>query len=155
MKTNRLVLAGSFCWNKDCPNYGLADHGNIVKYGQTRKGTQRLKCTSCERVFVQNKGTVFYGLHHSPKEILECLAMLAERNSLASIHRIKGIKEETVIDWLRKASDHVEEIEALLLANYPLTRVQFDAMWTYVGHKGEKADISKNQTGVASGEVLP
>jgi hypothetical protein len=81
--------------------------------------------------------------------------MLAERNSLASIHRIKGIKEETVIDWLRKASDHVEEIEALLLANYPLKRVQLDAMWTYVGHKGEKAAIPKNQIEVASGEVLP
>ena len=155
MKANRLVLAGSFCWNRDCPHYGLADYGNIVKYGRTRKGTQRLKCTSCESVFVQNKGTVFYGSHHSSKEILECLAMLAERNSLASIHRIKGIKEETVIDWLRKASDHVEEIEALLLANYPLTRVQLDAMWTYVGHKGEKVDVPKNQIGAASGEVLP
>jgi transposase-like protein len=53
--------------------------------------------------------------------------MLAERNSLAAIHRIKGIKEETVMDWLCKAASHVEEIEALLLANYPLTPVQLDA----------------------------
>jgi transposase-like protein len=155
MRANRLVLAGSFCWNKDCPDYGQADHGNIVKYGRTRKGTQRLKCTTCERVFVENKGTVFYSRHHSPREISECLAMLAERNSLAAIHRIKGIKEETVMDWLRKAANHVEEIEALLLANYPLTRVQLDAMWTYVGHKGEKADVPKNLSGAASGEVLP
>jgi hypothetical protein len=80
--------------------------------------------------------------------------MLAERNSLAAIHRIKGIKEETIMDWLRKAASHVEEIEALLLANYPLTRVQLDAMWTYVGHKGEKADVPKNLIGAASGEVL-
>ena len=155
MKANRLVLAGMSCWNKDCPDYGLADHGNIVKYGRTRKGTQRLKCTICEMVFVENRGTVFYGRHHSPREILECLAMLAERNSLASIHRIKGIKEETIMDWLCEAASHVEEIEALLLANYPLTRVQLDAMWTYVGHKGEKADVPKNQIGAASGEVLP
>jgi transposase-like protein len=155
VRANRLVLAGSFCWNKDCPDYGQTDHGNIVKYGRTRKGTQRLKCTTCERVFVENKGTIFYGRHHSPKEILECLAMLAERNSLAAIHRIKGIKEETTMDWLRIAADHVEEIEALLLANYPLTRVQLDAMWTYVGHKGEKADIPKNQIEAASGEVQP
>ena len=155
MRANRLVLAGSICWNRDCPDYGLADHGNIVKYGRTGKGTQRLKCTTCEGVFFDNKGTVFYGRHHSPIEILECLAMLAERNSLAAIHRIKGIKEETVMDWLCKAASHIEEIEALLLANYPLTRVQLDAMWTYVGHKGEKADVPKNLIGAASGEVLP
>jgi transposase-like protein len=144
MNGNRLALAGSFCWNKDCPDYGRTDRGNIVKYGRTGKGTQRLKCTTCERVFVQNKGTIFYGLHHSQEEILECLAMLGERNSLAAIHRIKGIKEETVVDWLRKAANHVEEIEALLFASHHLTRVQLDAMWTYVGHKGEKVIIPKN-----------
>jgi transposase-like protein len=129
-------------------------HGNIVKYGRTDKGTQRLKCKTCGIVRVENKGTVFYGKHHSPKEMLECLAMVAERNSLASIHRIKGIKEETVAAWLRAAANHVEEIESLLLANYPLTRVQLDAMWTYVGHKGEKADIPKRLIGAASGEAL-
>jgi hypothetical protein len=37
MRANRLVLAGSFCLNKDCPDYGLADHGNIVKFGRTAK----------------------------------------------------------------------------------------------------------------------
>src|SRR5512141_2430426 len=91
MNSNRLVLAGSFCWNKDCPDYGITDRGNIVKYGKTGKGTQRLKCTTCDRVFVMNKGTVFCGRHPSPAEILECWAMLADRDSLAASHRIKGI----------------------------------------------------------------
>lgn len=155
MKGSRLALAGSFCWNRSCFDYGKTNHGNIVKYGRTGKGTQRLKCTTCGRVFVKNKGTVFYGRHHNSKDILECLAMLAERNSLAAIHRIKGIKEETVMDWLLEAANHVEEIEALLLANHHLTRVQLDAMWTYVGHKGEKTAIQKNLIVEAIGEVLP
>jgi hypothetical protein len=67
---------------------------------------------------------------------------------------IKGIKEETVLDWLRKAANHAEEIEALLLANQQLTRVQLDAMWTYVGHKGEKATIPRSPIGAPSGEAL-
>jgi hypothetical protein len=80
--------------------------------------------------------------------------MLAERNSLAAIHRTKGIKEETVMDWLRKAAHHAEKIEALLLANHHLTRVQLDAMWTYVGHKGEKATIPRSMIEAHSGEAL-
>ena len=68
---------------------------------------------------------------------------------------IKGIKEETVMDWLREAANHVEEIEGLLLANHSLTRVQLDAMWTYVGHKGEKVAIPKRPIEAASGEALP
>ena len=154
MKTDRIALAGSFCWNRDCPGYGRVDHGNIVRYGRTDKGTKRLKCKICGRVFVGNKGTIFYGLHHSPKDILECLAMLAERNSLAAIHRIKGIKEETIVDWLCKAANHAEEIETLLLANHHLTRVQLDAMWTYVGHMGEKVTIPRSPIEAHSGEAL-
>jgi transposase-like protein len=155
MKSNRLVLAGSFCWNEGCPDYGITDHGNIVKYGQTGKGTQRLKCTTCGKVFVANKGTVFYGKHHSPAVIAECLAMLGDRNSLAAIHRIKGIKEETVMAWLREAANHVDEVEALLIANHHLTRVQLDSMWAYVGHKGEKGGVLKSPIEALSGEVLP
>jgi hypothetical protein len=51
--------------------------------------------------FCGKKGITFYELHHSAKELLEWLATLAERNSLAAIYRVKGIKEETVIDCLR------------------------------------------------------
>ena len=62
-----------------------------------------------------------------------------------------GIKEETVMDWLREAANHVEKIEALMLANYKLTRVQLDAMWSYVGNKGEKGAIQKRTIAAASG----
>jgi hypothetical protein len=81
--------------------------------------------------------------------------MLADRNSLAAIHRIKGIKEETVMAWLREAANQVEEVEALLIANHNLIRVQLDSMWAYVGHKGEKGGILKSQIEELSGEVLP
>ena len=138
MEHIRLVSPGSFCWNKDCPDYGKVDYGNLRKYGLTQKGTQRYQCRTCKQTFVETKGTVFYGRHHSQETILECLAWLAERNSLAAIHRVKGIKEETVMDWLQEAAQHVEQIEALLLARYELTQAQLDALWTYVGHKGER-----------------
>jgi transposase-like protein len=154
MKADRLALAGSFCWNESCPSYGKVNRGNIVRYGRTAKGTQRLKCKICGNVFVENKGTVLYGLHHDLKDVLECLAMLAERNSLAAIHRTKGIKEETVMDWLLKAANHVEAIEKLLVTNHHLTRVQLDAMWTYVGNKGEKVTIPKKPIEARFGEEL-
>ena len=81
--------------------------------------------------------------------------MLADRNSLAAIHRIKGVKEETVCAWLQRAAQHVEEIEALLLANYPVSRVQLDALWTYVGHKGEKGGTAKKRPEAVSGVARP
>jgi hypothetical protein len=79
------------------------------------------------------------------------LARKAERNSLAAIHRVKGVKEETVLAWLRIAAAHVEQIEALLLANYKLSRAQLDAMWTYVGNKGEKGAMPRPTNVAPSG----
>jgi hypothetical protein len=65
--------------------------------------------------------------------------MLAERNSLAAVHRIEGIKEEYHWDWLRKASNHFEKIETLLLATYPLMRINLMPLVT----KGKKRTIRR------------
>ena len=138
MEQANLVHPSAFCWNPNCTDYGQLERGTIRRFGRTQAGTQRYQCRTCNATFVETIGTVFYGRHHSQATILECLALLAERNSLAAIHRVKGVKEETVLDWLRIAADHVERIEALLLANFQLGRAQLDALWTYVGHKGQK-----------------
>jgi hypothetical protein len=100
---------------------------NIRKCGRTDKGVQRYHCKTCKHTYTETKGTVFHRCHHAPETILECLAMLADRKSLAALHRIKGVKDETVCEWVQRAADHVEQIEALLLANYPVSRAQLDA----------------------------
>jgi transposase-like protein len=146
-----LAKAGSFCWNQQCSDYAKADAGNLRKFGLTRKGTQRYQCRTCKKVFSQFRGTLFHHKHHSPEIIVECLAMLGDRNSLAAIHRIKGIKEETVIEWLLAAAKQTEEIEELLIALYHFTRVQLDAMWSYVGNRGEKKVMPKKKSVAPSG----
>lgn len=151
--SNCFVHPSAFCWNPRCPEYGKVKRGNVRRFGRTQAGTQRYQCKICKHTFVETIGTVFYGRHHSQRTILECLALLAERNSLAAIHRVKGVKEETVLAWLRIAASHVERIEALLLANYRLNRAQLDAMWTYVGNKGEKGATKKPTKAVPSGEA--
>ena len=155
MDTPTLVSPSSFCWNPWCSMYGQVDVGNIRKFGRTSAGIQRYQCKVCHQTFVETIGTVFYNRHRSQETIIECLALLAERNSLAAIHRVKGVKEETVMDWLRTAADHVERIEALLLANYKLTRAQLDAMWAYVGNRGEKGATPKASSAAPSGVASP
>ena len=151
MSDRTLVPPQSFCWNASCSAYGQLDQGNIRKFGHTPAGVQRYQCRICRRTFVETIGTVFYGRRRPQETIIECLAMLAERNSFAALHRVKGVKEETVMAWLRIAAAHVERIEALLLANYKLTRAQLDAMWTYVGNKGEKGAMPKLTSAALSG----
>jgi transposase-like protein len=151
MGEQTLVPPQSFCSPASCSAYGQLDLGNIRKFGYTPGGVQRYQCRTCRHTFVETIGTVFYGRRRSQETSIDCLAMLAERNSLAAIHRVKGVKEETVMAWLHIAAAHVEQIEALLLANYKLSRAQLDAMWAYVGNKGEKGGMLKPTSAAASG----
>jgi len=51
---------------------------------------------------------------------------------------VKGYKEDTILSWLRDARGHLEAVEEILLKHYRVQRGQLDALWGYVGNKGEK-----------------
>jgi len=153
MEKMQMATIGSFCLNEDCEDFNKLNNKNMMKYGKTDKGVQRYRCKTCNKVFVETKGTMFYRVRHSEEEIIECMALVGDRSSLAAIHRNKGIKEETVINWLERAAMQVEQVEEYLLGSYNFSRVQMDALWTYVGHKGEKGGtLKKMEKGHFGGE---
>lgn len=146
---SQLANVGDFCPAEECEDYGKLQEKqskrNIKKHGYTRNGTQRYKCLTCQQTFTATKGTIFYRRRTPMSEILEVLAFLAEGVRISTLARVKGHKEDTILAWLREAAHHVAQIEALLLANYQLERGQLDALWSYVGNKGEKKITRKRQ----------
>jgi transposase-like protein len=150
-----LTQVGDCCPNEICPDYGKTQSDqqrNIKKAGKTKKGRQRYQCKSCGQTFVETKGTIFYRRRTAEEEIIETLAFIAEGVRVSSLARVKGHKEDTILDWLRTAAQHAEEIEEILLAEYQLAQGQLDALWSYVGNKGEKRGILKQKNEVSSGE---
>lgn len=137
-----LAQVGEFCPNGSCPDYGKLQSKqtkpNIIKHGLSRQGLQRYKCKTCQRTFCESSGTLFHGKRTPEKEILECLALLAEGSRISSLSRVKGFKEDTILAWLRQAGEHAAAIEEVLMAEYQLSRGQLDGLWSYVGNKGEK-----------------
>jgi transposase-like protein len=144
----KFAKPGDFCPNEACPAYGrlqINQHQpNIRKFGKTRSGVQRYQCKSCGHTFTATTGTIFFRKRTAEHEILETLALLAEGNRLSSLSRAKGFKEDTILAWLREAAQHAAQIEAVLLAQFKVKRGQLDALWAYVGHKGEKK-LSREQ----------
>ena len=146
---------GDFCPNAACSDYGKAqskEQTNIVKFGKTRAGRQRYQCKSCGRTFTETKGTIFYRRRTPADEIIETLAFLAEGSRVSSLRRVKGYKEDTILDWLRDAAEHTEAIEEELMAKYQIERGQLDSLWAYVGNKGEKRAPRKPKQAGSSGE---
>src|SRR5215204_4637687 len=151
VRSDDLAPPSPFCWNKKWAYSGRVEAGNLRKFGFTRKGRQRWQCSACKKVVAETKGTVFHGKQYDEPTIIECFAMLAERNSHAAIHRIKGIKEETVTAWLVGAAPQMEQIEEVLLKDHKMSRAQLDALWTYVYQKGEKKGSQKKTNAGPSG----
>jgi transposase-like protein len=132
---------GEFCPNEVCLDYGKRQSGqvqNLEKYGKTRKGVQRYRCQTCGKTFTATTGTIFFRKRTAEHEILETLALLAEGSRISSLSRAKGFKEDTILAWLREAAQQAEQIEAVLLKEFKVKRGQLDALWAYVGNKGEK-----------------
>ena len=140
-----LAKVGTFCPNPACPDYEQVQKscgGNITKFGHTRLGRQRYKCGTCNGTFTETWGTIFYRRRTDDREILECIAMIAEGSRISSVSRIKWHKEDTVSAWLRDAAEHTEQVEDILMSEFRITRGQIDGLWTYVGNKGAKKRTS-------------
>ena len=133
---SNLVHVGDFCPNAKCTDYRKlqTDHQqNIIKFGHTQVGRQRYRC-------------------QTPMEkILQVLAHIAEGNRISSLTRTTGHKEDTILEWLKEAAEHVEAVENVLMTDYQITRGQLDGLWAYVGNKGEKKAMPKPKRLASSG----
>jgi transposase-like protein len=87
--------------------------GNLINFGHTKAGTQRRLCKTCGDTLTVTRGTLFYRRRTPQKHILEALAILADRGSIAATARVKRVKEDTVSSWARAAGEHREALGAV------------------------------------------
>jgi IS1 family transposase/transposase-like protein len=139
-------------WNQPCPDehceyYGQVNKGNIscISSYMTKSGKRRIfRCSGCEGTFSETRDTVFFDLRTPEEKVMMALKMILVRVELSGISFVLGVKEETVLTWLDRASKKAEEINKILLKDLPVTEVQLDEMWTFVRRK-----ISKQAGGEA------
>ena len=134
---------GESCPNIECALFQQFDQGNIIRFGKTRQGRQRFRCKACGVCFCERTGTLFHGKHHDEDTIIEVLRMLIEKMSIRAISRVKGIKQDTISQWIREAGQHAEAAEEALLARYQVSRAELDGLWSFVANKGEKKPTQK------------
>ena len=150
-----LAQTKDFCPNSACPDYGKLqsdpNQRNLKKLGHTPRGVQRYQCKTCGKTFTETKGTLFFHKHAPMEQILEVLALLAEGNRIATLTRVKGIKEDTILRWLREAAQHTDELNEVLMHDFHLKRAQIDGLWSFVQNKGEKKAIPRPRTAAPFG----
>ena len=111
------------CANRACPDFGKSGTDNIKVYSHKER---RYYCLSCGKTFSESRASVFYHLRTHRQDFLEALSMLAERNSLRGIARVKGVKPDTVLHWLEIAGKQAVTVSNQLIHNLHLSQAQID-----------------------------
>ncbi len=133
-----LVKVGSFCPAPGWPKHGQTEGHEIIRHGRTGQGKQRFRCERCGQSFNENQGTLFHRKRTPEKDIMEALTMLAEGTGVSGVSRVKGVKADTVLGWLREAGEHAEAVSEALLGDYEVGPSQIDGLWSFVVNKGSK-----------------
>jgi len=142
----RLAKPGDFCLHEECPDYQKLQspsQRNIIKAGKTKTDVQRYECTTCHHTFTETKGTLFYGKRTPAETILETLAFLAEGNRISSLSRVKGVKGDTILNWLREAAQHADAVNEVLLKEFKVKRGQLDGLWLFIHNKDKKKSVGQ------------
>ena len=129
---------GQICPNVNCSEYGRNSQGNIcaVSTYPTKSGKRRIfMCKTCRTLFSETRDTVFYDLRTSEDKVMMALKMILVKVTLSGIAFVLEVKEETVLEWLKKASEKAKEINEELMKDLSVTEIQLDEMWSYVLRK--------------------
>jgi len=129
---------GQSCPNPECTYYRRRQQGNVSAIATylTQSGKRRIfRCHTCATHFAETRETVFFDLRTPEEKVMMALKMLLVRVDLTGISFVLGVTEETVLVWLRRAAQQAEEINRHLLCALPVTQVQLDEMWNFIGRK--------------------
>lgn len=132
------------CINSACPAFGKPEPGTIRVYSYQER---RYYCVVCGKTFSESRASLFYHLRTPHRDVLEAIGMLAERNSLRGIARVKGVKPETVLHWLEIAGAQAAAVSDHLIHNLHLTQAQIDELWTFVKKSLGTSIETKRQQG--------
>ena len=120
-------------WNQPCPNKnckcrGQINAGNIscISTYMTKSGKRRIfQCKNCGQQFSETRDTVFFDLRTPEEKVMMALKMILVQVSLSGISFVLGIKEETILNWLDRASPKTEAINQVLLKDLPVGNTLF------------------------------
>lgn len=137
------------CPNARCKFFGKLGSGTVVSNGTYFVGGQRVRkfiCRHCGKVFNSRARTPFRWLHTPQHKVLMALKLLIKGLSLRGAAEVMGVKLDTIRNWLRKAAQHTEAVNQILVRNLRLSQVQVDELWTFV-KKNTKIPLGRQPEG--------
>lgn len=91
------------CQNKNCPDHGKRNAGNLTVCQRHGKDKQfrTLYCRTCKARFSERKGTALFGARLPEKKIFDLLRHVQEGCGVRKTSRLVGVDDDTVTRYCR------------------------------------------------------
>jgi len=93
------------------------------------------ECKVCGKPFSETAGTPFFDLKTPMEDVCIALNELTEGLGVRAVTRIHHVEPDTVLEWIKRAGQHCEQVSEYMMRELELTQVQLDELWTFVRKK--------------------
>jgi transposase-like protein/IS1 family transposase len=113
------------------------------KFGKHRNGLQRYRCKQCRKTFTEAHSTPLGSMYTPLDQAGKAIELLAEGCSVSVVERVTGLHHRTILSLLVVVGEKCERLSENRIHNVPVSDVQCDEIWGFVGCK-EKRKTSDN-----------
>ncbi len=111
------------------------------KFGKHRNGLQRFRCNQCRKTFTEDHATPLGSMYTPLEKAAKAIELLVEGCSVSTVERFTGIHHTTILSLLVLVGDKCERLLESPINNLPVSDVQCDEIWGFVGCK-EKRNVT-------------
>jgi len=114
-------LKNFFCWNKECPKYGIrgAENIRIRDWVGKNEDIRLLYCLTCKKRFSERRGTIFFDSRLPKEKTIEVMEHIAEGIGVRKTGRLTKVNRATVSRLTKRAGLHAEQLHDELVAFSP------------------------------------
>jgi transposase-like protein/IS1 family transposase len=108
------------------------------KFGKHRNGLQRYRCLQCSKTFAEDHATPLGGMYTQPEEAAKALELLVEGCPVSTVERFTSLHHTTILSLLVLVGEKCERLLESRISNLPVSDVQCDEIWGFVGCKQKR-----------------
>jgi transposase-like protein/IS1 family transposase len=116
-------------------------HGEFQKYGKTRKGEQRYRCSLCRHVGFDAQPNPLGKMRVPVESAKMVLNLLTQGMSIRGAERITGVDRNTICKLVVLFGDACRAFLDRNMRGLTLKHLQFDEQWTWVGRKQSRLSV--------------
>jgi transposase-like protein/IS1 family transposase len=116
-------------------------NSNCKKFGRHRNGLQRFRCSQCRKTFTEDHATPLGSMRTHLEDATKVIELLTEGMSVRSVERLTGIHHRTICALLVLVGEKCERLLESRIRNVPVSDLQLDELWGFVGCK-EKRNVT-------------